>query len=828
MDRWWHHMRRFRVRLGAFLVGGILVTAVTFYALLLTVTRVWLERELSMRSLGITREIVRGVAAPILAGDPARVRDEIQSVLHEEDVVAVTVYDLDGSVIARFVRQPLLWRDTSWTAPRMTLEAGPMWSREPAGDFELRSVALAVDPERYAHGPPPAVADGPPYPGSGGAGTVQLVVSTQRLEHSMSFVSRLGLALLALALALALAGAWSLIRLVTRPLREASDLARAIANGQLDRRLPVRSDDELGRLAESMNAMAGALSDSRRRESQEADRLGDTAEAMVRVAQTARGTDDPAAVFRIVAEQVQRITGCNGVALTMADETRRALVFRHFDPAPPWGGLDAGMTLEPETAERFWEPTPPLIRLTLRSPVDDLSGRLARAGFRSALLVPLAVARAAPAALLLVSRQGEAFSNAEIQVITGLTSHLSAALHAQQLSHRLEEAFTELQATQDQLVRAEKLRATGELAAGVAHDFNNVLGAILGRLQLLQRRLVRRELVDQELSDSLVTMELAAHDGAETVRRLRQFGSGDAPESEGPVDLSEAMSAAAAFTRTRWRDEAESAGREVRLELRCETGVWVRGRASELREVFTNLILNALDALPEGGSIVLSARVEGDEAVGIIEDDGVGMSPEVLGRVFDPFFTTKGARGTGLGLSIVYGIVRRMQGHLAVESDPGDGTRVEMRFPLAAPPVAVPGGAPPRSEPPAVTRQLQVLVVDDEPDVCGLVADICQSLGHCTMVCASGAEALEAYGTGGFDIVLSDLGMPGMTGWDLVRALRERDAAIPIVLVTGWGDTVEESFARKAGVDLVIAKPFTIDDIARALALTQQRDRRVA
>jgi CheY-like chemotaxis protein len=197
--------------------------------------------------------------------------------------------------------------------------------------------------------------------------------------------------------------------------------------------------------------------------------------------------------------------------------------------------------------------------------------------------------------------------------------------------------------------------------------------------------------------------------------------------------------------------------------------------------------------------------------------------------VFDPFFTTKGARGTGLGLSIVYGIVRRMQGHLSVESDPGDGTRVEMRFPLAtAPvePVVIP--APPTPEPATVTRQLQVLVVDDEPDVCALVADICQSLGHLTMVCGSGAEALEAYDTGGFDIVLSDLGMPGMTGWDLVRAVRERDAVIPIALVTGWGDTVDEQFARKSGVDLVIAKPFTIDDIARALALAQQRDRNAA
>jgi len=831
MDRGWRGLRRLRVRLGLFLVGGILVTAVGFFSLLLTVTRGWLDRELSVRSLGIMREIVRGAAAPMLTHDRARLKDELQTVLHEDDIVAVIVYDDDGTVMSQFVSQPLSWRLATWDAPHLALGAGALWEHRAIAGCELRSVSMAVDPilAEHIHATPRPMVDGPPDPGSNGIGTVRLIVSTARLEHTMRTAGRLGLLVVAIALALALFGAWSLIRLVTRPLREASDLARAIANGQLDRRLPVRSDDELGRLAESMNAMAAALSDSRRRESQEAGRLGDTAEAMVKVAQSARATEDPAQVFRVVAEEVRRITGCGGVALAMADEERRQLVFRHFDPAPPWGGLDAGMILEPEMAERFWDATPPLIRLTLRSPVDDLSGRLARGGFRSGLLVPLSVAGAPPAALLLVSERGDSFSNAEIQVISGLTSHLSSALHAQLLSARLEQAFTELQATQDQLVRAEKLRATGELAAGVAHDFNNVLGAILGRLQLLQRRIAHGELADHELVDSLVTMELAARDGAETVRRLRQFSDGETAEEDGAVDLGGAMSAAAAFTRTRWRDEAESSGRPVRLELHCEHGVWVRGRASEMREVFTNLILNALDALPEGGSILLTARVEDGTAVGIIEDDGVGMPPEVLRRVFDPFFTTKGARGTGLGLSIVYGIVRRMEGRLTVDSDPGDGTRVEMRLPLTLPdPTAV---VPPVAAEPARVdpdHALRVLIVDDEHDVRALLGDITEALGHHVTVCASGPAAIDAFAPGRFDVVLSDLGMPGMTGWELVRALRAQDSDVPIALVTGWGDSVEPETAREAGVALVIAKPFTIEDIARALALVGDPHRRAA
>ena len=834
-------LSRMRVRLALLIVAGTLVTAAGFYVLLLTLTREWIDRELTARSSGVLRELTREAATPLVIGDRDRLHDDMRLALHEDDVVGIAVYASDGRLVTQTMSKPLLWKRASWDAVRDEPDGSPTREVRRLSHFELRSLVLPVVRQTVPHFPVSGLDDGADAtsanPGAAALSThtvgyVRLVVSTARLENSMMLAARIGIGLVVLALLLALLGAWSLMRLVTRPLREASELARAIANGQLGRRLPVRSDDELGTLAESMNTMAGALSDSRRRELDEAATLRDTAEAMVAVGQSARASDDPVNVFHVVAAQVRRITGCNGVALAIADADHRALTFEHFDPPAPWGGLMRGMPIDVELSERFGGNTPPLVRLGLLSPIDDLSRSLARAGFRSALMVPLSVAGAPPAALLLVSEHSEDFPTSEVRVVTGLASHLSAALHAQQLNRRLEQAFGELQATQDQLVRAEKLRATGELAAGVAHDFNNVLGAILGRLQLLQRRLEAGELGSSELLDSLGTMELAARDGAETVRRLRQFGHGDTATAFGPVELAAVIAAAAQFTRPRWKDEAESVGRTIRLEMRCEPGVVVNGRASELREVFTNLILNSIDALPQGGTILLSARAVGDMAVAVVEDDGIGMSVDVQSRIFDPFFTTKGQRGTGLGLSVVYGIVGRMDGRLAVESDEGDGTRIELRLPLSDETLAESAGSAPIPAHAFVDAlpadALEVMVVDDDEEVRRLLADICHALGQRPLVCASGADALREYEPGRFGLVLTDLGMPGMTGWELVRALREQDRQVVIALVTGWGDGVDPETMAAAGVDAVVAKPFTIEDIMRAVGLAATARRRAA
>ena len=203
-----------------------------------------------------------------------------------------------------------------------------------------------------------------------------------------------------------------------------------------------------------------------------------------------------------------------------------------------------------------------------------------------------------------------------------------------------------------------------------------------------------------------------------------------------------------------------------------------------------------------------------------VEDNGLGMPEEVRRRVFDPFFTTKGERGTGLGLSVVYGIVQRHGGEIAIYSEVGTGTRVEISLPLAAP--IVPSG-----ELPVVTGAtpftLEVLVVDDEDAVRELLVDVLRALGHHTTACDSGESALAEFATGRFDLVLTDLGMPGITGWQLARRLRQQDADLTIAFITGWGQEITPEAVRESGGDAVVAKPFGIEDIERLTLLAFER-----
>jgi CheY-like chemotaxis protein len=392
-------------------------------------------------------------------------------------------------------------------------------------------------------------------------------------------------------------------------------------------------------------------------------------------------------------------------------------------------------------------------------------------------------------------------------------------LHGAQLQDRLQKAIEDLRVTQEQLVRSERLRVAGELASGIAHEFNNVLAAILGRVQLLRLRAQDGTLAPQELQDAFGVMELAARDGAETVRRLRQFGKGEAADAADLVDLDAVLREAAEFTRPRWKNAAEGGGVHIELAVESSPGAWVRGNGAQLREVFTNLILNAVDAMPRGGIVRLGTATRDEAVVAIVEDDGVGMTPETMQRVFEPFFTTKGARGTGLGLSVVYGIVQRHGGKLTVRSEPGRGTRIELTFRRSA------AATPVAAETVASVQGLSVMVVDDEPAVRQLLVDILEALGHRPVAYGSGEAALEDYRPGRFDLVLTDLGMPGVNGWELSRSLRAKDRGVAVAFVTGWGEEVDPAQVRGAGADAVVTKPFSIEDIMRVTRLAVERSR---
>jgi PAS domain S-box-containing protein len=366
------------------------------------------------------------------------------------------------------------------------------------------------------------------------------------------------------------------------------------------------------------------------------------------------------------------------------------------------------------------------------------------------------------------------------------------------------------------LTQSEKLRALGQMASGVAHDLNQYLGLVAAHGSLARAALHQPTPALDELEESLNIIVQAAMDGGQTVKRLLTFSR---PRQQGPterVDVGALLREAAKLTAPSWRDAAQEQGRPISLHVEAERDLTIDGAPEGLREVFTNLVFNAVDALPEGGTIRLAARRQGDRIEVDVADSGVGMSPEVQAQVFDPFFTTKGERGTGLGLAMVFGLVQQHGGQIGVDSAPGKGTRFQLTFPAADVSARSNAAAP---APSAASAALHILVVDDLPELARAMARVLRIEGHVVDTTTSAEEALEYLAGTPVDLVISDLGLgEGMNGWQLAEAVRSHFPRARFALATGWGDRISPEEAEARGVEAVIAKPYRVDELHRLVA----------
>jgi signal transduction histidine kinase len=425
----------------------------------------------------------------------------------------------------------------------------------------------------------------------------------------------------------------------------------------------------------------------------------------------------------------------------------------------------------------------------------------------SLLCVPLLSREKVVGVITLTRTRGRGFEPEDLELATLFAGHCSTAIENARHYEETRAALVELRETQAQLVQSAKLNALGEMAGGVAHDFNNLLSAVLGRTQLLLQNTQ-----DPEVRRQLQVIERAALDGAETVRRVQEFTRVRSDGQFTTLRLNELLREVAERMRPSWDTGPRRNGVEVEIEFDLEARQTVAGSASEIRELFSNLMLNAVDALPWGGMIRISTRDDGGEVVVRIRDTGVGMDEDTRQRVFDPFFSTKSERGTGLGLSVARGIVNRHHGTIAVESEPHLGAEFTVRFPAGeapAPPVRTPA--------PGRLPHFRVLAVDDEKPVLDVLADLLRALGQEVDVALGGAAGLERFEHGNYQVVFTDLSMPEVNGWDLTLAVKSRRPDVGVVVVTGWGLQLEEETAIAHGVDLLVAKPFSIEDLERAL-----------
>ena len=383
--------------------------------------------------------------------------------------------------------------------------------------------------------------------------------------------------------------------------------------------------------------------------------------------------------------------------------------------------------------------------------------------------------------------------------------------------------IAEQERLRQQFSQLEKLSALGELASGVAHDFNNTLAGILGRAQLMMRTND-----PEKLRRGLQIIIKTAEDGAKTVKRIQNFARQRRDHDFAPVVIDQLLTDIGEMTRPRWKDHAEASNIYIRLDLQINSNSLVLGDESELREVLVNMVFNAVDAMPAGGTLTLATHETEDHLFVSVSDTGCGMAPDVCSRIFDPFFTTKGKAGNGLGLAVSYGIILRHEGEIEVDTEPGRGTTFKIKLPIAKgvlPGAEAAGETPPASPGMSLVAEssrARILVVDDEHHVRELLCEMVCGEGCEAIAASNGAEALALFEAENFDAVFTDIGMPGMSGWELARAIRERHAQLPLAVITGWGDAVGSGEQTAAQVNWVVSKPFSVQRVAEIIQNVRQ------
>jgi signal transduction histidine kinase/ActR/RegA family two-component response regulator len=398
----------------------------------------------------------------------------------------------------------------------------------------------------------------------------------------------------------------------------------------------------------------------------------------------------------------------------------------------------------------------------------------------------------------------------------------------QERTQDLGRAYEELRQTQQTVMQQERLKALGQMASGIAHDVNNALSPVVGFADLLVR-------TERGLSPSAIKylqhIQTSGQDIAHIVARLREFyRRRDEREALFPLHLNRIADQVIDMMRPLWRDIPQRSGVVVELETQFDAGLpELAGIESEVREALTNLILNAVDAIPNGGKIIVRTRVlgwafkgEGERspthAVLEVSDSGVGMDEQTRKRCLDPFFSTKGKRGTGLGLAMVYGVVQRHEGTIEIESAPGQGTTVRLIFPIRE---ALPGDTA-EPGPDAARTPLRILCIDDEPLLRELLHDTLEGDGHRVQIADGGQAGVDAFRAAHrrgppFDVVVTDLGMPHLDGCQVAKAVKAESPGTPVILLTGWGSFMKADGDLPAEVDAVLSKPPQAKELREAL-----------
>ena len=449
---------------------------------------------------------------------------------------------------------------------------------------------------------------------------------------------------------------------------------------------------------------------------------------------------------------------------------------------------------------------------------------LAQLGLRSLVFAPLMVESNVFGVVIAARRAAEGFTSGDCEFLRQLSDHVALAAHQSRLYQALQRAYEDLRQTQQTVMQHERLRALGQMASGIAHDINNALTPAALYLQSL---LDRDHSLGPDARNYLTISVRAIEDVASTIARMREFYRPRPPQLAFlPVDLNKILQQVIDLTHARWSDMPQERGILIRVESDFASQLPViLGAENEIRDALTNLVLNAADAMPDGGMLTLrsrpvqSASADPSAARVVVEvcDTGIGMDEAVRSRCLEPFFTTKGERGTGLGLAMVYGMTQRHGAELEIHSEPGTGTQVRLIFPAA-----MPGTSAATNTDPLSLRRLRILLVDDDPLVLRSLEHALKKDGHLITVTDGGQSGIDQFGAAQqrgtpFDMVITDLGMPHVDGRTVASGIKSLAPAVPVVLLTGWGYRLQTENDPPQHVDCVLSKPPKLPELRAAI-----------
>ena len=652
-------------------------------------------------------------------------------------------------------------------------------------------------------------------------------------------------------------------RVISRPLFELVGIAKRVSDAKdYSVRAPRHSRDEIGQLIDGFNEMLGQI--------QERDAALLTAHGALerrvheRTRELEREVVERRAAEQALQQQLTRISLLNQIATALSDRqdldriVRVVLVEleRHlpvdfgsvsvfdarqsslevaaarrrghhdhaesnapFEPLAPRGPLEAALAgLAPcQKGQQVYLPD-------TASLAQPFARRFAEAGLRSVVAVPLLVEHRLFGVLVVARTAASAFTSGESEFLRMLGEQVAVAGSQARLYSELQRAYTDLRASQRTVMQQERLRALGQMASGIAHDINNSLTPIVTFADIL---LMNPTELSEKARTYLRHIQTAGVDIGTIVSRLREFyRPRDSDEPHLPVDLPALLRQVIELTRPRWRDMPQARGAVITLQTEfAPESELIAGNETELRESFTNLVLNAVDAMPQGGTLTFRTRMRaaaaehGREVVVEISDTGVGMDEETLSRCLEPFFTTKGQLGTGLGLAMVYGVLERHGGRIEIESARGTGTTMRLIFPAR---VSSGGSAPAVLRAP-VARSRRILCVDDEPMLRAVLEELFRLDGHEVTLAEGGADALkllrEAAARGApFDVVVTDLGMPHMDGQQFAQAIKREMPRLPVILLTGWGKIMKQDGDLPSAVDAMLSKPPRLKELREVMS----------